>query len=384
MAFEILKSDGFARYGKLTLSHGIVETPVFMPVGTYGVVKTQTPDELKNLGTQILLGNTYHLYLRPGLDILKQFGGLHIFMNWNGPILTDSGGFQVFSLGALRKMTEEGVRFRSPLNGDEIFLSPELSAQIQQVIGSDIAMVLDECVSLPAKDADIEKAVHRSARWADRFFNVSPKQGQKRYAILQGGTSVDFRKLSWELTRGFPMDGLAVGGLSVGEPHHEMIYVLENLAPLLPANLPHYLMGVGTPRDILEAVRCGIDQFDCVLPTRNARNGGFFTSEGLLNIRNSEYKYDSGPIDEDCACECCRSYSRAYLRHLFQVKEILGCRLATTHNLYYYHSFLKEIRDSIKTGQFEAFYKAKNAQLTKAYPDKWERSQKENTEKELQ
>ncbi|MFM8269704.1 MAG: tRNA guanosine(34) transglycosylase Tgt, partial [Pseudomonadota bacterium] len=329
MSFEVIKSDGFARYGKLTLSHGIVETPVFMPVGTYGVVKTQTPDELKNLGTQILLGNTYHLYLRPGLELLKQFGGLHSFMNWNGPILTDSGGFQVFSLGSLRKMSEEGVLFRSPLNGDEIFLTPELSAEIQQVIGSDIAMVLDECISLPAKEEDVENAVRRSARWAERFFNFPRKSGQKRYAILQGGTSLAFRKLSWELTQNFPMDGLAVGGLSVGEPHQEMIHVLEGLAPILPVILPHYLMGVGTPRDILEAVRCGIDQFDCVLPTRNARNGGFFTPKGLLNIRNSDYKLDSTPIDENCSCECCQHYSRAYLRHLFQVKEILGCRLAT-------------------------------------------------------
>lgn len=382
MSFVVLKSEGFARYGRLTLAHGIVETPVFMPVGTYGVVKTQTPQELKALGTQILLGNTYHLYLRPGLEILRQFGGLHSFMNWSGPILTDSGGFQVFSLGALRKMTEEGVLFRSPLNGDQIFLTPELSAEIQQVIGSDIAMVLDECISLPAKEEDVEKAVRLSARWADRFFKVPPKLGQKRYAILQGGTSLSFRKLSWELTRDFPMDGLAVGGLSVGEPHHEMIHVLEGLAPILPPHLPHYLMGVGTPRDILEAVRCGIDQFDCVLPTRNARNGGFFTSQGLLNIRNSDYKHDPKPIDETCGCECCRHYSRAYLRHLFQVKEILGCRLATTHNLYYYHSFLKEIRDAIQAGRFEAFYLAKKAQLANAYPDKWERSQVENNEKE--
>jgi len=382
MSFEVLKSDGFARYGKLTLAHGTVETPVFMPVGTYGVVKTQTPNELKALGTQILLGNTYHLYLRPGLELLKQFGGLHSFMNWDGPILTDSGGFQVFSLGPLRKMTEEGVLFRSPLNGDEIFLTPELSAEIQQVIGSDIAMVLDECISLPAKAQDVENAVRRSARWAERFFRVPTKAGQKRYAILQGGTLLAFRELSLELTRDFPMDGLAIGGLSVGEPHHEMIHVLEGLAPLLPPHLPHYLMGVGTPRDILEAIRCGVDQFDCVLPTRNARNGGFFTPQGLLNIRNSEYKLDPKPIDENCGCECCQNYSRAYLRHLFQVKEILGCRLATTHNLYYYHSFLKEIRDSIKAGNFAAFYEMKKAELTQAYPDKWERSQIENTDKE--
>jgi|688.fasta_scaffold124451_3 queuine tRNA-ribosyltransferase len=372
--FKVLKTQGYARLANLHLSHGTVETPVFMPVGTYGVVKTQTPNELKNLGTQILLGNTYHLYLRPGLELLESFGGLHSFMNWDGPILTDSGGFQVFSLGALRKMSDEGVLFRSPLNGNEIFLTPELSAKIQQVIGSDIAMVLDECLSLPATEKDIENAVKRSAAWAKRFFDVARIPGQKIYGILQGGTSLDFRKLSLDLTLPLPLDGLAVGGLSVGEPHKEMVHVLEGLAPLLPKELPHYLMGVGTPRDILEAVRCGIDQFDCVLPTRNARNGGFFTSSGLLNIRNSEYKLDKRPIDENCKCECCTSYSRAYLRHLFQVKEILGCRLATTHNLYYYHHFLKEIRDSLRSDRFEAFYQERIPILTQAYPDKLERS----------
>ncbi|NDD04322.1 MAG: tRNA guanosine(34) transglycosylase Tgt, partial [Proteobacteria bacterium] len=286
--FTILKTAGHARLAQLQLSHGLVETPVFMPVGTYGVVKTQTPDELQKLGTQILLGNTYHLYLRPGLELLEHFGGLHSFMNWSGPLLTDSGGFQVFSLGALRRITDEGVKFKSPLNGDEIFLSPEISAKIQQVIGSDIAMVLDECVSLPSDDRTVEQAVKRSAAWARRFFDVPRKSGQKIYAILQGGTSLAFRKQSLELTLPLPMDGLAIGGLSVGEPHKEMVHILEGLAPLLPKHLPHYLMGVGTPRDILEAVRCGIDQFDCVLPTRNARNGGFFTPNGLLNIRNSE------------------------------------------------------------------------------------------------
>jgi len=383
MAFQVLRKEGFARLGQLTLAHGVVETPVFMPVGTYGVVKTQSPQELKQLGTQILLGNTYHLFLRPGLEILEKWGGLHAFMNWQGPILTDSGGFQVFSLGTLRKITDEGARFRSPLNGDEIFLTPELAAKIQQVIGSDIAMVLDECIALPATPAQIESAVKRSAQWAERFFAVPSLPGQKRYAILQGGTSLEFRKLSWELSQKLPMDGLAIGGLSVGEPHHEMIMILEGLAPLLPAELPHYLMGVGTPRDILEAVRCGVDQFDCVLPTRNARNGGFFTQNGLLNIRNAEFKWDSGPIDENCRCECCSNYSRAYLRHLFQVKEILGCRLATTHNLYYYHSFLKQIREALQQGRFQAFYEAHQPVLAQAYPDRWERSLEENKKESL-
>lgn len=368
MFFEIIRTDGFARRGRLHLSHGTVETPVFMPVGTYGAVKTQAPDELKLLGTQILLGNTYHLYLRPGLEILKRFGGLHAFMGWDKPILTDSGGFQVFSLGPLRKLTEEGVTFRSPLNGDLIFLSPEISAEIQQVIGSDIAMVLDECPPLPSPKAEIEKAVRLSARWAQRFFQVAPLPTQKRYLILQGGTDLEMRRLSLELMSSLPADGIGIGGLSVGEPHAEMIATLKALSPHLPPPLPHYLMGVGTPRDILEAVACGVDQFDCVLPTRNARNGGFFTPNGLLNIRNSAFQNDPNPIDPDCLCPCCRTFSRAYLRHLFQVKEILGCRLATTHNLYYYHQFLGQIRDSIEKGRFQEFYKHHSPRLAKAYP----------------
>lgn len=368
MFFEVLKTNGFARYGKLHLSHGIVETPVFMPVGTYGVVKTQSPEELKALGTQILLGNTYHLYLRPGLEILKTFKGLHSFMGWDSPILTDSGGFQVFSLGPLRKLTEEGVTFRSPLNGDLIFLSPEISAQIQQVIGSDIAMILDECPPLPSPEPEIEKAVRLSARWAERFFNVTPLSTQKRYIILQGGTQIEMRKLSMELMSSLPADGVGIGGLSVGEPHDEMVATLKSLAHHLPSSLPHYLMGVGTPRDILEAVACGVDQFDCVLPTRNARNGGFFTPEGLLNIRNSDFKNDPNPIDPDCLCPCCKTFSRAYLRHLFQVKEILGCRLATTHNLYYYHQFLRQVREAIRMDRFQEFYKEQSPRLAKAYP----------------
>ncbi|NBX68591.1 MAG: tRNA guanosine(34) transglycosylase Tgt [Proteobacteria bacterium] len=375
--FEVLKKSAFARRGRLTLHHGVVETPVFMPVGTVGAVKTMSPHELKEVGSQIILGNTYHLYLRPGLETLKLFNGLHKFMNWDKPILTDSGGFQVFSLGKLKKLTEEGVQFQSHLNGDTIFLTPELSAQIQQTIGSDIAMLFDECVALPNTEKNLREAVHRSLRWGQRFFEVPRHPYQKIFGIIQGGTSVPLRLESLEGTLKLPLDGLAVGGLSVGEPHAEMIHVLSEIAAYLPQNLPHYLMGVGTPRDILEAVNCGIDMFDCVLPTRNARNGGFFTHDGLLNIRNSSHTHDQNPIDATCLCECCKNYSRAYLRHLFLTKEILGLRLATLHNLYYYHRFMSEIRNALDNGTFPSFYEMMKPRLTVAYPDRTERSSAE-------
>lgn len=373
--FTVSHTSGFARRGRLTLKHGVIETPVFMPVGTYGAVKTVSPRELNELGTQILLGNTYHLYLRPGLEILKTFGGLHNFMNWDKPILTDSGGFQVFSLGQMKKMTEEAVIFRSHLNGDQITLSPEIAAEIQRVIGSDIAMVLDECVALPNKIEVIEAAVERSYRWAKRFLDAPRLEGQKIFGINQGGTNQALRQKSLELTLELPIDGLAIGGLSVGETHDEMIEVLEFLAPKLPSHLPHYLMGVGTPRDLLEGIARGIDMFDCVLPTRNARNGGFFTHDGLLNIRNSEHKLDKRPIDENCACECCQNYSRAYLRHLFHTKEILGCRLATVHNLHYYHDFMRAIRGHLEGGTFLQYYKEMSPRLKAAYPGVVERKE---------
>ncbi len=357
----------------MTLHHGVVETPVFMPVGTVGAVKTMSPPELKNIGSQIILGNTYHLYLRPGLETLKLFQGLHSFMNWDKPILTDSGGFQVFSLGKLKKLSDEGVKFQSHLNGDTLFLTPELSAQIQQTIGSDIAMLFDECVALPNTETVLREAVQRSLRWGQRFFDVPRLSYQKIFGIIQGGTSIPLRLESLEGTLKLPLDGLAVGGLSVGEPHAEMIHVLSEIAPHLPSQLPHYLMGVGTPRDILEAVHCGIDMFDCVLPTRNARNGGFFTHDGLLNIRNSSYTHDKAPIDATCSCECCQNYSRAYLRHLFLTKEILGLRLATHHNLYYYHRFMSDIRQALENGTFLSFYEQMKPRLKAAYPDKTER-----------
>jgi queuine tRNA-ribosyltransferase len=354
-------ANQLARRGTLTLPHGVVDTPAFMPVGTYGAVKTLAPDEIKKTNSQIILGNTYHLNLRPGLEILQKFGGLHNFMKWSGPILTDSGGFQIFSLGKLKQVTPEGIHFQSHLNGDKIFLTPELSAQIQKVINSDIAMVLDELVALPNTPEVLHQAVLRSYEWAKKFLSL-PKT-QKVFGIVQGGTDKDLRKLSLDLTTSLPIDGLAIGGLSVGESHEEMVTTLQNIANDLPKELPHYLMGVGTPLDILEAVNLGVDMFDCVMPTRNARNGGFFTDEGLLNIRNEKYKFDETPIDATCECECCKNYSKAYLRHLFNIKEILGLRLATIHNLYYYQGLMLKIRKSLEQGAFNTFYQSMKGKL---------------------
>lgn len=373
--FKVLKTEGFARRGELTLAHGTVQTPTFMPVGTIGAVKTVAPWELKDLGAQILLGNTYHLYLRPGLEVLRHFKGLHAFMQWDRPILTDSGGFQVFSLDARRKVTDEGVTFKSHLNGDTLHLTPELSAEIQQVIGSDIAMLFDECVALPSTDAILESAVDRSLLWGKRFFDVPRLAGQKIFGIVQGGTSLALREKSLEGTLALPLDGLAIGGLSVGEPHSEMVGVLEGIASKLPPALPHYLMGVGTPRDLLEAVRCGIDMFDCVLPTRNGRNGGFFTHDGLLNIRNLVHRLSESPVDPECDCPCCRNFTRGYLRHLFLTKEILGCRLATLHNLHYYHRFMSAIRQSLENGSFSQMYEKLAPRLKQAYPDRGNREE---------
>jgi queuine tRNA-ribosyltransferase len=372
--FEEIAKDGFARRGRMRLAHGIVETPVFMPVGTYGAVKTLSPKELSETGTQILLGNTYHLYLRPGLEVLQKFSGLHGFMGWEHPILTDSGGFQVFSLGQQRKITDESVVFRSHLNGEKIELSPEKAAEIQRVIGSDIAMVLDECVALPATREQLLVAVERSFRWARRFLDEPRREGQKIFGIFQGGTDLELRSHSLALTLELPIDGLAIGGLSVGESHDEMLHVLKHVAPQLPAHLPHYLMGVGTPLDLLEAVNLGVDMFDCVLPTRNARNGGLFTDEGLLNIRNQKHQLDDSPIESGCSCYACQNFSRGYIRHLFQTKEILGCRLATLHNVHYYHRLMLGIRSSLESGTFRSFYqewrpKLRAAYLETAYPE---------------
>lgn len=368
--FETLCTSGFARRGRLHLAHGTVETPVFMPVGTYGAVKTLDPETLEALGTQVLLGNTYHLYLRPGTPTLDAMGGLHRFMGWDKPILTDSGGFQVFSLANNRKIDEHGVTFRSPLNGDRIELTPELCAKIQQSIGSDIAMVLDECPALPNTDAAIRNAVDRSHRWAERFFKVPRLEGQKIFAIVQGGTNLELRLDSLRKTLELPLDGLAIGGLSVGEGFQSMVEVLEGLASHLPAELPHYLMGVGTPLDLLESVHRGMDLFDCVLPTRNARNGAVFTDSGLLNLRNAQYRTDPDPIASGCECPTCLRFSRAYLRHLFSIKEILGCRLATIHNLHYYHRLMAAVRKALEQGTYQEFYSELQPKLLEAYGPK--------------
>ncbi len=369
--FKVLSQSGSARRGELHTPHGTIQTPVFMPVGTYGAVKSVAPEELKAAGSQIILGNTYHLYLRPGLDLLQQFGGLHRWMGWDRPILTDSGGFQVFSLAKSVQLLQNGVRFRSHLNGDEIFLTPQLAAQIQRTIGSDIAMVLDHCPALPSTPALLNEAVERSARWAGVFLREPKKEGQAIFGICQGGTNLELRRKSLELTCALPIDGIAVGGLSVGEPHEEMVATLEGIQPHLPPSLPHYLMGVGTPLDLLEAIHNGIDMFDCVLPTRNGRNGGLFTHDGLLNIRNQQYRLADEPIDPECHCPACTQFSRSYLRHLFITKEILGCRLATLHNLHYYHRFIAMARHAIDQksakGGWADFYSQMRPRLKAGY-----------------
>jgi queuine tRNA-ribosyltransferase len=368
LTFTLTHRDGGARRGRLVTAHGPVDTPVFMPVGTQGAVKAITADDLEAIGASIILGNTYHLYLRPGSDLIARRGGLHRFIGWPHAILTDSGGYQVFSLAARRKVEEEGVHFRSHLDGSSHMLTPEKAVDIQAQLGSDIAMVLDECPALPATDETIRAAVDLTGRWArrcrERFLAirngdvkdvVATNPGQAQFGILQGGTSRELRARSAELTLAVGFEGYAIGGLSVGEPNEEMYGVVEATAPLLPEDRPRYLMGVGTPIDIVEAVARGIDMFDCVLPTRNARNGQLFTSEGTLNIKNARYAEDDGPPDPACNCPVCRRYSRAYLRHLFLAGEITGSALNTLHNLYFYLDTMRRIRESVSFGTFETF-----------------------------
>jgi len=355
--FDLLASDGRARRGRLHLRRGTVETPVFMPVGTYGTVKAMTPEELTGLGAEIVLGNTFHLMLRPGTGVIRAHGGLHRFMHWAGPILTDSGGFQVFSLSELRKLSEEGVRFRSPVNGDPVFLSPEISMQVQTDLDSDIVMVFDECPPYPATEAQARESMELSMRWARRSRNAFEALGNPNalFGIVQGGTHAGLRLESVAALREIGFDGYAVGGLAVGEPARERNAVLDVLEPALPGDRPRYLMGVGTPSDIVEAVRRGIDMFDCVMPTRNARNGHLFTSQGVVKIRNAAHRADTGPLDPACACYTCRNYSRAYLRHLDRCNEILGARLGTIHNLHYYLDLMRRIRAAIEGGEFAQF-----------------------------
>jgi queuine tRNA-ribosyltransferase len=344
--------DGAARRGRLELAHGAVETPAFMPVGTYGTVKAMTPEELEGLGADIVLGNTFHLMLRPGNAVLRAHGGLHGFMHWRRPILTDSGGFQVFSLESLRKITEEGVQFRSPIDGSAVRLTPEDSMDTQWALGSDIAMALDDCTPYPATERQARDSMERSMRWAERshtHYYRDPPAGEL-FGIVQGGMHLNLRLASLEALSKLPWKGFAVGGLAVGEPEEERLRVLEGLLPHMPADRPRYLMGVGRPRDIVAAVLRGIDMFDCVMPTRHARNGHLFTSQGVVNIRNAAHQADTGPLDPACACYTCRNFSRAYLRHLDRCNEILGARLNTIHNLHYYLELMRRIRAGIEAG----------------------------------
>ncbi len=362
MKFELIYRNNLSRRGRLTVPHGVIDTPAFMPVGTYGTVKAMSPLELDEIGTQIILGNTFHLWLRPGLDIVAKHNGLHRFMGWHKPILTDSGGFQVWSLGDLRKITEEGVAFQSPVNGDKCFLSPEESMRIQHGLNSDIAMIFDECTTYPAEYAQAAESMRLSLRWAlrskqefDRLQNHNALFG-----IVQGGMHEALRDESREGLVDIGFHGYAIGGLSVGEPKEEMRRILAHTAPRLPEDKPRYLMGVGTPEDLIEAVDQGMDMFDCVMPTRNARNGWLFTRFGDIKIRNARYKDDTRPLDESCKCYCCRQFTRAYLHHLQRTNEILGARLNTIHNLHYYQYLMKEIRNAIEAGNFNR-YKARFA-----------------------
>ena len=350
MQFSLLARAGAARRGRLTLAHGTVETPVFMPVGTYGTVKAMTPAELESVGARIVLGNTFHLWLRPGLEVIAAHGGLHRFMGWPRPILTDSGGFQVFSLGALRRLSEEGASFASPINGDRLLLTPEKSMDIQRVLDSDIVMVLDECTSWPVTHGVAESSMERSLRWAARSKAAHAANGNALFGIVQGGMFADLRERSVAGLVRTGFDGYAIGGLSVGEPKEEMLATLVRTAALLPGDLPRYLMGVGTPEDLVAGVAAGVDMFDCVLPTRNARNGWLFTRTGDLRIRNARFRDDTRPVDPSCACDTCRNFTRAYLHHLQRVNEILGARLATLHNLHYYCALMQEMRDAIEAG----------------------------------
>lgn len=352
MKFELLATDGRARRGVLHLAHGSVQTPAFMPVGTYGSVKAISPAELTDIGFEMVLSNTYHLSLRPGLAVIEAHGGLHRFMGWDKPIITDSGGFQVFSLGALRKITEAGVKFSSPLNGDKIFISPEESMRIQQILNSDIVMIFDECTPYPASEQQAADSMRLSLRWAARCKTAHAGNPNALYGIVQGGMYEALRDESARELIAMDFDGYAIGGLSVGEPKDDMARVLSHTAPQLPADKPRYLMGVGTPADLVNAVGEGIDQFDCVLPTRNARHGILFTRRGEMRIRNARWKLDTSPVDPQCGCYACRHFSRAYLHHLIRANEILGARLATLHNLHYYHQLMAQMRAAIEAGGF--------------------------------
>ena len=357
MRFELVKLDGAARRGRLDFARGSVETPAFMPVGTYGTVKAMTPEQLESVGAQIILGNTFHLYLRPGLEVIEAHAGLHRFMHWRRPILTDSGGFQVWSLKEMRKITEEGASFRSPIDGAPVFLSPEESMRIQRVLKSDIAMSFDECTPYPASEAEARASMERSMRWAERGYRAyyGSEPPGTLFGIVQGGVYESLRAASLAALEDIGFSGLAIGGLAVGESEAERIRVLEALVPGMPAHKPRYLMGVGRPEDILEAVIRGIDMFDCVMPTRHARNAHLFTRTGVINIRNAAHQKDTRPVEEGCDCYTCRHYSRSYLRHLDKCGEILGSHLNTVHNLYFYQRLMAEIRAAIEADRLGAY-----------------------------
>ncbi|NIP73000.1 MAG: tRNA guanosine(34) transglycosylase Tgt [Gammaproteobacteria bacterium] len=355
MDFELLHTDGAARRGRLLFDRGSVETPAFMPVGTYGTVKAMTPEEVRELGAEIVLGNTFHLMLRPGMDIIRAHGGLHGFMHWDGPILTDSGGFQVFSLGQMRKITEQGVSFRSPVDGSPVFLGPEESMAVQRALGSDVVMIFDECTPYPATEAQARESMELSLRWARRSREAHGDNPAALFGIVQGGMYPELRARSLQGLLDIGFDGYAIGGLSVGEPKAERERILDAITPAMPARRPRYLMGVGTPEDIVEAVARGVDMFDCVLPTRNARNGYLFVRAGMIRIRNACYADDTRPLDAGCGCYTCRYYSRAYLRHLDKCNEILGARLNTIHNLYYFQQLMRDLRGAIAADRLQGF-----------------------------
>lgn len=355
MKFDLHCTDKAARRGTLTLAHGTIETPVFMPVGTYGAVKSMSPSALQAVNAQIILGNTFHLWLRPGMEVIETHGGLHRFIGWDKPILTDSGGFQVYSLGDLRKISEQGVKFKSPVNGDDCFLSPEESMRIQRTLNSDIVMIFDECTPYPADETATRLSMELSLRWAERSKLAHGDNPNALFGIVQGGMYEHLRDISFAGLSTIGFDGYAIGGLSVGEPKSEMQRILKHTAPLLPTDKPRYLMGVGTPADIVHAVSHGIDMFDCVLPTRNARNGWLYTRHGVIKLRNSQYRLDTAPPDEQCGCYTCRNFSRSYLHHLQRINEMLGAHLNTVHNLFYYQELMAQIRQAIENRQFEEF-----------------------------
>ena len=355
MFYKELQTDGQARRGQLHFDRGVVETPTFMPVGTYGTVKGMTPKDIKDSGAQIILGNTFHLMLRPGTEVIKAHGDLHDFTQWSGPILTDSGGFQVFSLGDLRKITEDGVSFKSPIDGSDVYLDPERAMQVQRDLGSDIVMIFDECTPFPATAQEARSSMELSLRWAKRSKNAHEGNPNKLFGIVQGGMYPQLRTESLNGLTDIGFDGYAIGGLSVGEPKEDMLRILDHLGPIMPKDKPRYLMGVGKPEDLVEGVARGVDMFDCVMPTRNARNGHLFTRNGVVKIRNAVHRYDTRPLDESCDCYTCQNFSRAYLHHLDKCGEILGAQLNTIHNLRHYQVVMQELRDAIEQQNLDEY-----------------------------